>query len=365
VATARVGVIGCGNISRVYFQQMRLYPALEVVACTDLESGKAEAAASEFGGLRALAVEELIQAPDIDIVVNLTVPNAHAQVTLAALAAGKHVYSEKPLAVSREDGRRILALAEARGLRVGCAPDTFLGGGLQTCRKLIDDGWIGRPVAAVAFMLGHGPEAWHPNPDFFYQAGGGPLFDMGPYYLTALINLLGPIRRVTGSAQISFAERTITNPARYGQKIPVQTPTHLAGVLDFESGAVATLITSFDVWSHELPCIEIYGAEGSLSLPDPNNFGGPVRLRRAGAEQWREIPLSHRADGQRGLGVADMAHALHNERPHRANDALAFHVLDAMHAIGEASAAGRHITLESRCERPSPLPLGLALGELD
>ncbi len=361
----QVGIIGCGNIFNAYVKGCRAFPILDLVACADIEPARAQAKAAEHG-LRALSVETLLADPDIRIVVNLTVPAAHAEVSLAAIVAGKNVHSEKPLATTRTDGRRILAAAEAQGVLVGCAPDTFMGGGLQTCRKLLDDGWIGRPVAAVAFMLGHGMEHWHPNPEFFYKPGAGPMFDMGPYYLTALVSLLGPAVRVTASAQISFPERLITSQPNFGQRIKVETPTHVAGVLDFASGAVGTIITSFDVWSHSLPRIEIYGTEGSLSVPDPNTFGGPVRVRRAGAQEWSEIPLTHGyTENMRGIGVADMAHALTTGRPHRANDAMAYHVLDLMQSFLDASVAGRHIAIESSCTRPTALPLGLQPGQLD
>jgi predicted dehydrogenase len=310
-------------------------------------------------------VDELLADPEIEIVVNLTVPHAHAQVNLAAIEAGKHVYSEKPLAVTREDGKKTLVAAREKGVLLGCAPDTLLGGGLQTCRKLIDDGAIGQPVAAVALFASRGPEAWHPNPDFFYQAGGGPLFDLGPYYLSGLIYLLGPVRRVTGSARISFPERIATSESNRGRRIPVDIPTHVTGTLDFASGPVGTLITSFDVWGHHLPRLEIYGSEGSLSVPDPNIFGGAVKLLRAGQKEWEDIPLTHSAEVGRGIGVADLAHALRYGRPHRASGELGYHVLDVMHTFGEASAAGKHILVESTCALPAPLPVGLPQGHLD
>lgn len=361
----KVGIIGCGNIFNAYVKGCRAFPILDLVACADIDAGRAAAKAAEHG-LKALAVDALLADPDIRIVINLTVPAAHAEVSLAAIAAGKHVHSEKPLATTRADGQRVLAAAKDRGVLVGCAPDTFLGGGLQTCRKLIDDGWIGRPVAATAFMLGHGMEHWHPNPEFFYKPGAGPMFDMGPYYLTALVSLLGPAARVTASAHISFPERLVTSQPNFGQRIKVETPTHVAGVLDFASGAVGTLITSFDVWSHNLPRIEIYGSEGSLSAPDPNTFGGPVRVRRAGAPEWSELPLTHGyTENMRGIGVADMAYALTTGRPHRASGALAYHVLDLMQAFLDASAAGQHIAIRSACERPAALPVGLMPGTLD
>jgi predicted dehydrogenase len=257
-------------------------------------------------------------------------------------------------------------MAGEKGVRVGGAPDTFLGGGLQTCRKLIDDGEIGEPVAATAFMTCHGHESWHPDPEFYYKVGGGPMFDMGPYYLTSLVSMLGPVQRVTGSTRITFPERTITSQPKSGQKITVDVPTHVVGVLDFANGAVATIITSFDVWFAELPRIEIYGTKGSLSVPDPNTFGGPVRIRKAGDDAWRDVSLVYGyAENSRGLGVADMAHALRSGRAHRANGEMAFHVLDLMHAIHEAADQGRHIDVGSSCQRPALFPLDLPPRILD
>jgi predicted dehydrogenase len=361
----RVGIVGCGNICGAYFKGCAAFENLEVVACADLDKTRAETAAREYG-VKACTVDDLLNDSDVQIVINLTVPKAHAEVNLAALEAGKNAHTEKPFAVAKADGKKVLDMAAAKGLLVGSAPDTFLGGGIQTCRKLIDDGWIGEPVAATAFMLSHGPEGWHPSPDFFYQVGGGPMFDMGPYYLTALVNLLGPVSRVTGSTRISFPERVIGNPKqRLGERIPVETPTHLAGVLDFEAGAVGTMVMSFDVWSHNLPRIEIYGSEGSLTVPDPNTFRGPVKVRRAEAEEWSEVPLTHSDQVARGIGVADMASALASGRPHRASGALAYHVLELMHAFDEASKGGKHVDIESRCDRPAALPMGLLPGTMD
>jgi predicted dehydrogenase len=366
LAPINVGIIGCGNISGIYLENGKIFDAFTIVAVADIEMERARARAAEYGVPRACTVDELLADPTIDLVINLTIPAAHAEVALRVVEAGKSVYNEKPLATTRADGQALLAAAAARGVRVGCAPDTFLGGGLQTCRKLIDDGWIGRPVAATAFMMSHGPESWHPNPYFFYQPGAGPMFDMGPYYLTSLIHLIGPVRRVTGSAQITFAERTVTNQYNYGDTIPVNTATHVVGVLDFVGGAVGTIITTFDVWSSGLPRIEIYGTAGSLSVPDPNTFDGPVRIRRVGAQVWSDVALSHGfTKNSRGLGVADMASAIRSGRPHRANGEMAYHVLDLMHAVHDASQEGRHIEVASTCARPAPLPLGLSHRAVD
>ncbi len=362
----KIGIIGCGNISSIYLEMGQTFEILEIAAVADKIIERAQAQAEKYHIPGACSAEELLADPEIKIVVNLTTPDGHAEIGQKAVAAGKSVYNEKPLTISRADALQLLERASQQGVRVGGAPDTFLGGGLQTCRKLIDDGWIGQPIAATAFMLCHGHESWHPAPAFYYQHGGGPMFDMGPYYLTALVALMGPIRRVTGSTRATFPERTITSQPQYGQQINVEVPTHIAGVLDFANGAIATLVTSFDVWAAEVPRIEIYGSEGSLSVPDPNTFGGPVRLRRAGASEWQEIPLSHGyAKNSRSLGVADMAYALRSGRPHRASGEMAYHVLDVMHAIHEAAATGKHIELTSTCQQPAPLPLNLRAGLLD
>jgi len=362
----KVGVIGCGNISGIYLQTAPTFDILDLNACADLLMDRAKAQAEKYHVPRAISVEELLADPEIEIVLNLTIPNAHASVALAALQAGKSVYNEKPLAIAREDAQKMLEIARDKGLRIGCAPDTFLGAGIQTCIKLINDGAIGKPVAATAFMMCHGHESWHPDPEFYYKVGGGPLFDMGPYYLTALVSMLGPVARVSGSAQASFAPRTITSQPKNGTVIDVETPTHLSATLDFAGGAVGTLITSFDVWAHHLPCIEIHGSEGSLSVPDPNTFGGKVQLWTQDSRQWQDVPLLPiRAENSRSIGVADMAYGIRTGRPHRANGELAYHVLDLMHAVHDASREGRVVTMRSACSRPAPMPVGLPLNLLD
>jgi predicted dehydrogenase len=352
-----VGVVGCGNISSTYFRVGKTFEILNMAACADLDMARAQAKAAEFAIPRTCSVAELLADPAIDIVLNLTIPKAHAEVGLAAIEAGKSIYNEKPLAVRREDGRQMLDAAAAKDVLVGGAPDTFLGGALQTCRKLIDDGVIGEPVAATAFMISHGHESWHPDPEFYYQIGGGPMFDMGPYYLTALVSLLGPVRRVSGSTRITFAERVISSQPKNGAVIKVEVPTHVVGVLDFASGPIATIVTTFDVWSANVPHIEIYGTKGTLSVPDPNNFGGTVRVRLGRDAEWADVPLTHGfTENSRSLGVADMAYALRTGTPQRASGALAFHVLDIMHAIHDSSRQGQHVALDSTCQRPAPLP---------
>ena len=354
--SVKLGIIGCGSVSDIYLRNLSRLAGIEVAAVSDIDPERARARAQQFQIPRALSVDALLAQGDIEIIVNLTIPKAHAEIAAAALNAGKHVYNEKPLAIDRAEAREVLELAAAKGLRVGCAPDTFLGAALQTCRQLIDGGAIGEPVGAVAFMTCHGHENWHPDPHFYYQRGGGPMFDMGPYYLTALVALIGPVRRVTGSARVTFPERIVSTPQRFGSKIVVEVPTNIATVTDFANGAIATIIMSFDVWRSSLPHIEIYGSEGTLSIPDPNKFEGPVRLCHHQAQEWREIPLvSQFVENWRGLGVADMTHALRTASPHRASGTLAFHVLDIMHAAHEAPAEGRHVDLSTSCERPEPL----------
>jgi predicted dehydrogenase len=362
----KVGIIGCGNISSIYFEAGKKFEVLDIVACADLDMERARASAEEFNVPKACTVEELLADPDIEIVINLTIPSAHAEIHLKALEAGKHTYGEKPLATELEDAKKILSLAEEKGLLVGSAPDTFLGGGIQTCRKLIDDGWIGEPIAATAFMMYHGPESFHPNPDFLYQKGAGPMFDMGPYYLTALVNLMGSIRRVTGSAKTSFKERSITNELNYGRTFPVETPTHIAGIMDFENGAVGTIITSFDVWGSRTPHIEIHGTTGSMIVPDPNTFGGPVYIKQHHQTDFTEIPLTHGfTENSRGLGVLDMAYAIQNGRAHRANGQMAYHVLELMHGFHIASEKGKHYEVKSSCDQPAPFPMNLPKNALE
>ena len=357
-----IGIIGCGNISSIYLQAPGLFDNLQVNACADIDMERAISQANRYGIPKACTVEELLADPEIEIVVNLTVPNAHAEVSLQAIAAGKVVYSEKPLAIRRIDGKAILDAAGARGLHIGGAPDTFLGGGFQTCIQLINEGQIGTPVAATAFKLNHGMERWHPDPYFFYQPGAGPMFDIGPYYLTALIAMMGPISRVTASVQTTFPERTVTSEPKFGMNIPVNTPTHIAGIMEFASGAIGTILTSFDVWHQRLPFIEIYGTEGTLSTPDPNRFDGPVYIRRANDETWHEVPLTHGYTGNsRGVGIADMAHAKRSGRLHRAHGDMAFHVLDIIESFMQSATEGRHITLNSTCARPAPLDPGMHL----
>jgi predicted dehydrogenase len=355
-----VGIIGCGMIAKVYAEKLNQLPFVDLVACADIAPGRAAQFAATHGIPRALDVPALLADRDVDVVVNLTIPQAHFSTSKAAIAAGKSVYGEKPLALTLAEGRELLAAADKAGVRIGCAPDTFLGGGLQTCRKLIDDGAIGEPVAANGFMLSPGPENWHPGPQMFYQRGAGPLFDMGPYYFTALVALLGPVHRITSAARITHAQRTIRSEPLRGQKFTVEVPTHVASVMDFASGPIATLVTSFDVQASRHRFIEIYGTEGTLAVPDPNTFGGTVQIKRGMTDDWRAVPLTHgNSTESRGIGLADMVVAMRSGRAHRASVELALHVLDLMESAIAASSLGQHVTLHTECERPAPLPAGL------
>ncbi|MCL6604796.1 MAG: Gfo/Idh/MocA family oxidoreductase [Paenibacillus sp.] len=363
----KVGIIGCGKISSIYMENCQKFEILELVACADMDLARAQEQADLYNIPRVCTTEELLNDPEISIVINLTIPAAHAEITLKALHSGKHVYVEKPLTVSKEEGQRVLALAAEKGLLVGSAPETFLGAGIQTVLKLIDEGAIGLPVAATSFMMGRGHEHWHPDPEFYYAAGGGPMFDMGPYYLTALVQLLGPIRSIAGITGKALTERTITSDKKFGKKVPVDIPTHVAGTLLFENGAIGTLITSFDIFGgSELPFIEIYGTEGTIQVPDPNTFGGPVRIRRMGESEWNEQPLLPGYDqNTRGIGPADMAYAIQTGRPHRASGELAYHVLEAMWAFHESSDSHTYYEMKSTCTRPAALPVELAPYTLD
>jgi predicted dehydrogenase len=362
----RIGLIGCGNISNAYFQHLAPFAAFaKITACADIDLARARAKAKEHGVSRACTVKELLADPDIDAVLNLTIPAVHAGVNLEALKAGKHAYCEKPFSLNYKEGLQVLKEAQKRKLRVGCAPDTVLGGGIQTCRKLIDDGVIGKPIAAFANMLCHGHETWHPAPDFYYQKGGGPLFDMGPYYLTSLVLLMGPVKSVTAMAKMTFKERTITNKVNPGKKIKVEVPTHLSGELEMASGAITTVNMSFDVWRSNMPLLEVHGTEGSLSVPDPNTFGGEVKLWTAKKREWEIIPLTHTDKIGRGVGLADMAFSEQTgKKQHRLNGELALHVVEVMGAFHTSAKTGRKVTMKSRPKQPEPLPAGLAVGEL-
>jgi predicted dehydrogenase len=354
-----VGIIGLGFISTQYLTSIESLPSVNLVAVADLDQAAAQAAADRYG-VRAGSVDELLAAPDVELVVNLTTPAAHAEIALKAVAAGKSVYGEKPLAATTGEAREVLQAASAAGVVIGCAPDTVLGTGIQTARKAIDDGLIGTPIAATATMVVPGHERWHPNPDFYYLPGGGPLLDMGPYYVTALITLLGPVSSVVGVASRSRSTRTIGNGPRTGQTVPVSVDTHVTGVLTHTSGVLSTIVMSFDAVGTQSAALEVHGETGSLAVPDPNKFAGDVKLRALGDDGWTTLPVSAGyLDSGRGIGIADLATTPSSPR---ASGELAYHVLDIMESVLASAAQGRSVVLQSTAARPKPVGLG-SLGE--
>ena len=361
----RVGVVGCGNISAAYLKAARTFPILDIVALSDLDPAAAAARSAEFG-IAARTVEETLADPAIEIILNLTIPKAHVEVGLRALAAGKHVHSEKPLGVSLAEARQLVEAGKAKNLRVGSAPDTFLSGAQQRARQCVDEGLIGRPVGGTAFFMCPGHERWHPSPAFYYLGGGGPMLDMGPYYVTTLVNLLGPVEKVVGVATRTRSEREITSEPLKGSRIPVEVATHVTGVLLFASGAAVSMTMSFDVLSHKHLPLEIYGETGSLIVPDPNIFGGVVQLSTE-RDKWRRVPTQRPyADANyRILGLADMAKAIRDGRPHRANGDLALHALEVMLAFQTSFETGATVDIVSRPERPAAMPEKLRKGQLD
>jgi predicted dehydrogenase len=355
----RVGIVGVGVISGIYLQTLTARPDIQVAGIADLDMGRASTAASGIPGARALEVPALLADPDIDVVLNLTIPAAHAEIALAAIANGKHVYGEKPLAVDLDSGRQVMDAASAAGVRLGSAPDTVIGTGTQTARAVIDEGRIGRPIAATAMMATPGPESWHPNPDFYFLPGGGPLMDMGPYYISALVHLLGPVTAVVGSASRLRTERVIGSGPRAGVRIPVEVDTHVSGILEHASGALSTLTTSFDSVKSSAAPIEIHGETGSLSIPDPNMFSGDVSFCALGSTEWEPIGLrAGYVDAARGIGLLDML-AAQSEADVRASGRLALHTLEVMTAVLASARTGARVTLETTVERPPLVPLGL------
>ncbi|WP_298460966.1 Gfo/Idh/MocA family protein [uncultured Cellulomonas sp.] len=360
----RVGIVGAGKISAQYSESFLRLPQVEVTAVADLDGARAGALAAQHAGARATSLASLLAADDVDVVLNLTIPAAHAEVALAAIAAGKHVYGEKPLAATTGEAREIVRAAGEAGVRVACAPDTVLGTGIQTARAVVDAGAIGAPHAATAFMVAPGHERWHGDPEFYYRPGGGPLLDMGPYYLTSLVHLLGPVRRVVGASSRAHATRTIAQGPRAGTQFDVEIDTHITGILEHESGALTTLIMSFDTWAATLPRIEVYGAAGSLSIPDPNHFDGAVRLFTGERPEWVDVPVSAGYLGAgRGYGVADLALALEAGVAHRASDDVALHVLHVMEAVQEAADVGARVEVTTSCARPLPVVGRVELAE--
>jgi predicted dehydrogenase len=352
-----VGIIGCGTIVGAYLATFARLQAVKLVAAADLVLARAEAAASQHAGVRALSVADMLADDRVDLVLNLTIPAAHSEVALQVIGAGKSVYGEKPLAATTQQARAVLDAAAAAHVRLGCAPDTVLGTGIQTARKAIDDGLIGEPISATASMVTPGHERWHHNPDFYYVPGGGPLLDMGPYYISALITLLGPVAMVIGAASRTRTSRAIGSGPREGETIPVSTDTHVTGVLTHVSGALSTIFMSFDAVATVSANIEVHGEHGSLVVPDPNRFDGDARLRTLATSDWQTLPPSAGySRSSRGVGVEDLANTPVGQEP-RAGGKLAFHVLEVMESLLVSAHAGRAIAIESRCERPPAVPL--------
>lgn len=352
-----IGVVGLGFISRAYLDTLANHPAVRIVAVADLDEARAGAAAATIPGAEAVSVERLLRHPDVATVLNLTIPAAHAEITGAAIDAGRNVYGEKPLTVTFPEGRAIIDRAASAGVHIGCAPDTVLGAGTQTARAAIDSGLIGRPISASAVMVTPGHERWHPNPDFYYAPGGGPLMDMGPYYISALVHLLGPVRAVIGAASRLRDTRVIGSGPRLGQRIPVEVPTHVTGVLEHAGGALTTLTTTFDGVATTAVPIEVHGESGTLAVPDPNNFDGEVRHLALDGPGWRAIePQAGYVAAGRGIGLIDLVRAGETRAP-RASGAMALHVLDVMTALLRSAAEGRRVELTTAVERPTPVPL--------
>lgn len=353
-----IGIVGLGVISRQYLATLGGLPGIRIVATADLDAGRAAAVAADIPGCRALAVDDLIAAPDVQTVINLTIPAAHAEVALAALAQGKNVYGEKPLAATFAEAIEVMDAAGTAW--VGAAPDTVLGTGIQTAREAIDSGRIGRPTAATATWVSAGHEVWHPHPDFYYRDGGGPLLDMGPYYLTSLVHLLGPVARVSGSSSRTRETRRIGSGPRIGEVIPVEVDTHVAGVLEHVDGAVSTVTFSFDAVATTAAPLEVHGESGSLTAPDPNTFDGEVRVRNPGEDSWGVLAPSagYEAAG-RGIGIVDFLRDGGHGGGGRASGAVALHVLEIMTALLDSARTGARITLQTTAERPSIVPLTL------
>jgi predicted dehydrogenase len=362
--TVGIGIIGCGNISTQYLNGAKRFGNLDIRGVADMRADVAAAKAAEFG-VKAMTVEEMLADPAIDIVVNLTIPRAHVEVGLRVLDAGKHVYAEKPLGVTFSEGRKLVDAAKAKGLRVGCAPDTFLGGGHQTCRKIVDSGFLGMPIGGTATLMVPGHERWHPDPAFYYDIGGGPVLDMAPYYLTDLVQLYGAIEEVIGMSSRLRNERTILSEPKKGEVIPVKVETHVNGLLRFANGAVVQTAFSFDVAGHKHGPLELYGTEGSISAPDPNRFGGEVFQLKKGGE-WEEVAVTapYAGENHRSIGLADMAYGIRNDRPHRASGDLALHVLEVMEAFETSNSNRAPVAISSRVERPEPLETSLVDGQL-
>lgn len=354
----RVGVVGCGNISKTYFRNLtEVFKEVEVIGVCDFERERAELAVEKYNIPKLYEnMQEMFEDPEVDIVLNLTRPYEHYEVTKSALLHGKHVYTEKPLSPDLNEARELVALAKEKNLLIGGAPDTFMGAGIQTARHLIDSGFIGTPIGGAAHIVSRGPEDWHPDPEFVYQYGGGPLFDMGPYYITALINLLGAVDEVSGMAKISYPERPILSEKKYGTIMEVEVPTYVMGTMKFKNNAVASMFATFDVSYQQNIKLEIYGSEGTIYVPDPNTFDGEVILQRGREKEVISMPrIFNYKENNRGLGLADMAKAIQTGRDFRANADQLLHVVEVMSAFYTSSDKGTNVKIESEFERKAPM----------
>ncbi len=364
----KIGIVGIGDISGIYLKNItETFKDLQIVAVCDLVKERALNAQKKYGIQKVYdTMEELFADESISIVLNLTRPYEHYGVSKAALLAGKHVYSEKPLGASLAEGKELVKIAEEKGLMLGGAPDTFMGAAIQTCRRLIDDGVIGDIIGANAAMMGHGPESWHHDPEFFYKYGGGPMMDMGPYYITALINLIGGVKKVTGVTNISFRQRLITSRPYNGKIIDVEVPTFITGMMQFENGAIGNITTTFDVYASDNHNIEIFGSKGTLFVPDPNCYDGAVRFFDGEAGEMKEFPLEFDyTENSRALGLAEFAKSIDKKRLPRASYKQTFHVLEVMEAFKKSSDEGRTVEIESKFERQAPMIKDNVHGVLD
>jgi len=362
----KIGIIGCGDISDTYINTINKADWVQIECCSDIDFNKAKEKCNKYNIKNIVSPKELFKRDSIDLILNLTPPKFHAEIIMKCINNGKKCYTEKPLATNLEDGKKIIELAQKKDIKIGAAPDTFVSSGIQTCRKLIDDGWIGNPIGGAAFMMNHGPESRHPDPGKFYQNGAGPLFDMGPYYLTTLIFLLGPVLSVQAHSSKAFPKRKITSSEKFGQKIDVEVPTHVVSILEFKNNISVNMVTSFDIWKTDVPDIEIYGTEGTISVPNPDFFNGEARLCRKGNTEWEKITgINNFNKESRGIGLLEMIYSIKNNKNHMANIELSFHVLEVMEKIIIYSEEGKRYKIESSCKKPDSLKKDIDLDDLN
>jgi len=363
----KIGLLGYGSIGEIYAENItNVFKEIELAGVCDIVEKRAEKAVAKYGGIKYKSLDEMLNDSQVDIILNLTQPKTHYETNIKIINAGKHVYTEKPLGISYDEGKKQVEAAQTKGVRIGGAPDTFLGAGIQTCRKLIEDGYIGTPIGFTAFVINRGPEAWHPDPEFIFKHGCGPVFDMGPYYLTALVNMLGSIKSVTAQTKTTFDVRTIKSKPFFGEKIEVEVPTYANSILNFESGVMGSFFVTYDVHASTLPCMEIYGTNGTLLVPDPNFFNGPIKLFRPEQGNFTEVPLLFDyPQNYRGIGIADMAKAIETGREHRANGNLMLHVLETLEGIVLSGKENRTVNIKTSHKKTPPMVNAELFGILD